>query len=86
MLKRHSQPQIPAAGLCPRFSPSPRDLDRGHLAVPVLGRGAATHIVLAHQSKLSLQRFPLTGSPESPVQGPNFMTASTRELEELCGA
>lgn len=62
---------------CPRFSLSPRDLSRGHLAVPVLSRGVATPLVWGHQPKLSLQRSPLTGSPESPMQGPSFMTAPT---------
>lgn len=81
-----ASPQISAACLCPMSSPSPRDLGRGHLAVPVLGRGVATHFVLGHQPKLSLQRSPLTGSPEPPMRGPNFTTASTGRKQGVRGA
>lgn len=44
---------------------------------------------MLHQPKLS-QQSSLAGSPKSPVQGPNFMTASrqreTKQFKELCGA
>lgn len=48
--------------------------------------GCCNHIVLGQQPKLSLQRFPLTGSPESPMQGLNFMTASTGRNQGVRGA
>lgn len=61
-------------------------MGRGHLAVPGLGQGVTIHTVLGHQPKLSLQRCPLTESPEAPVQGPNFMTASTGRNQGVRGA
>lgn len=72
MLKRSSQPPNPCCSPVSQALSQPWDLGRAHLglAVPVLGQGIATHNVLGHQPKLSLQRCSLTGSPEPLCKAP----------------